>query len=337
MPADRRRLLCVEAGNALGLAPASVEKDFWVCWTLRELFNLHGWGEQLWFKGGTSLSKGWKLIERFSEDIDVVISREYLGFEGETLSNNRQKKLVRTCSARIHKDLMPALQARIAACLPKGEKWSLRAAHKEEDPDEQTLLFEYPRVFGGDAAYLQPWVRIEVGARSATEPAESPTLLPYICDALPDAIGECAFAIRTVVPRRTFWDKAMLLHEETYRPVVKAARKTRMSRHYYDVWAMIRGGVAEHAMADDGLFERVAAYRVAFFGYSWMDYSTLRRGVCVCGRPLGRWRPGKPITTPCGRKCSSASRLPLTKSCASSANSSGDSIKRQRRRHHDDG
>src|SRR6186997_2383886 len=107
---DRRRLICTEAGNALGLAAASVEKDFWVCWTLRELFGLPDWGEQLAFKGGTSLSKGWKLIDRFSEDIDVVISREFLGFPGEKLSNKNQKRLVTTCSERIHKHLMPALE-----------------------------------------------------------------------------------------------------------------------------------------------------------------------------------------------------------------------------------
>jgi len=278
LPEDRRRLLCVEAGNALGLAPASVEKDFWACWTLRELFGLPGWGEQLWFKGGTSLSKGWKLIDRFSEDLDVVINREFLGFGGETLSKNRQKKLVKACSARIHKELMPALRERIATRLPKRDKWALRVAPKDMDPDEQTLLFEYPPAFGGKADYIEPWVRVEMGSRSAIEPAEAPTLQPYICDALPDAIGEAGFAIRTVVPRRTFWDKAMLLHEETYRPAEKAERKPRMSRHYYDVWAMIRKGVAEQAVADEDLFERVAAHRVAFFGYGWMDYSTLSRG-----------------------------------------------------------
>jgi predicted nucleotidyltransferase component of viral defense system len=83
---DRRQLLCEESQQRLGLPPASIEKDFWVCWTLKELFGLPGWGEHLTFKGGTSLSKGWRLISRFSEDIDVVIDREHLGFGGVTLS-----------------------------------------------------------------------------------------------------------------------------------------------------------------------------------------------------------------------------------------------------------
>lgn len=293
LPAERRRLICEEAGNALGLAPASVEKDFWVCWTLRELFGLPGWGEHLAFKGGTSLSKGWRLINRFSEDIDVVISREFLGFAGDKLSNKNQKKLVKTCSARIHSELLPALTQHFQQRIPTNAKWSLVPASKEEDPDQQTLLFEYPRTFNENVAYIQPVVRIEMGARSATEPVESPALQPYICEALPDAIGTGDFVVRTVVARRTFWDKVMLLHEETYRPPEKAKRIARMSRHYYDVWALITKGIADEAIADQGLFERVAAHRVAFFGYGWMDYSTLRPGalrIMPLAEQVSAWR-----------------------------------------------
>ncbi len=97
VPGASRRV-CEESGAQLGLAPGSVEKDFWICWTLRELFALEGIGEGLTFKGGTSLSKGWKLIQRFSEDIDVVISRALLGFSGDRatdapkLSGKKQEK-----------------------------------------------------------------------------------------------------------------------------------------------------------------------------------------------------------------------------------------------------
>jgi len=83
LPPDQRRRFCNEAQAKLGLHAVSVEKDFWVCWTLRELFQLPEWGAHFTFKGGTSLAKGWKLIERFSEDIDVVIERDFLGFGGD--------------------------------------------------------------------------------------------------------------------------------------------------------------------------------------------------------------------------------------------------------------
>jgi predicted nucleotidyltransferase component of viral defense system len=81
-PVQRQRVIYEEAGRRLGLSAGSVEKDLWVCWTLRALFRLPASGPQLTFKGGTSLSKGWNLIDRFSEDIDIVINREFLGFGG---------------------------------------------------------------------------------------------------------------------------------------------------------------------------------------------------------------------------------------------------------------
>ncbi len=274
---DDQRLYCEQAQSKLNLPPASIEKDFWVCWTLRELFNLPGWGEHLSFKGGTSLAKAWKLIERFSEDIDVVIDREFLGFGGETLSNNRQKKLIKKCSERIHQELRPALEARFKAVLPPAAKWSLTPADAAEDKDLQTLLFEYPGVLAGTATYLRPVVKIEMGARSDTEPSETPALTPYLCAAFPEQLGDGAFAIKTVAARRTFWDKAMLLHEETYRPVEKP-RKRPLARHYYDLWCLINKGVAAQAIAEPGLFERVATHRQEFFDYPWIDYSTLRPG-----------------------------------------------------------
>ena len=97
MSAEERRLVCVQAEERLGLQAASIEKDFWVCWTLRELARLPELGEHLTFKGGTSLSKAWKLIDRFSEDIDLVVDRDTLGFGGDAsperaASNNQRRK-----------------------------------------------------------------------------------------------------------------------------------------------------------------------------------------------------------------------------------------------------
>jgi hypothetical protein len=290
-PADQR-LYCEQAQSKLNLPPASIEKDFWVSWTLRELFNLPGWGGHLSFKGGTSLAKAWKLIERFSEDIDVVIDREFLGFGGETLSNKRQKKLIKTCSERIHHELCPALAAHFKAVLPAAAQWSLTPATAAEDPDQQTLLFAYPGVLAGTATYLRPVVKIEMGARSDTEPSETPSLTPYLCDAFPEQLGNGAFAIKTVAARRTFWDKAMLLHEETYRPAEKP-RKRPLARHYYDLWCLIKKGVAAQAVADAGLFDRVAAHRRQFFAWTWMDYDTLRPGalrVLPLADQLPAWR-----------------------------------------------
>jgi hypothetical protein len=274
---EDQRLYLQQAQAKLGLPPASIEKDLWVCWTLRELFALPGWGEHLIFKGGTSLSKAWNLIERFSEDLDVVIDREFLGFGEPVMSRNQQKKLMKQCRERIDQDLRPGLKAKFSSLLQRAADWSLVLADPEEDPDQQTLLFTYPGAFKEKIDYLRPVVKIEMGARSDPEPWESPVLRPYLCEAFPDLLGSGEFSVRTVAPRRTFWEKAMLLHEETFRPA-ETPRKRPLARHYYDLWSLIRKGVAAEAVADDGLFERVAAHRQVFFPRKGVDYSSLNPG-----------------------------------------------------------
>ena len=272
----RRRML-QEAQTRTGLSPASVEKDFWVCLTLRELFGLPDWGEHLVFKGGTSLSKAWKLIERFSEDIDVVIEREFLGYAGDSLSQKQIKKLVKKCSGRIQQNLRPALEARFGRVLRAGMKWSLVPASEQEDKDQQTLLFQYPTCFPGAAAYVRPAVKIELGARSDAEPSEIKPIQPYLAELFPDRLGPNEIRVRTVVARRTFWEKAMLLHEEILRPAEKK-RNPRLSRHYYDLYCLIRRGEGARAMADMALFSRCVQHRAAFFPHPWVDYSKLVPG-----------------------------------------------------------
>lgn len=293
---ERQRTVYEEAQARRGLPAQSIEKDFWVCWTLRELFNDARWGPHLTFKGGTSLAKAWKLIERFSEDLDLVIDREYLGFGGATLSNNQQKKLKVECSRRIHAELKPALESRFCALIPEDRTWALRGATAEEDVDQQTLLFEYPSVFPTRSAYLRPVVKMEMGARSQTEPSAEASIQSYAAEVFPDLIREHTFSIRTVAARRTFLEKALLLHEETYRPAPAdgtPVRKPGLARHYYDVYRLIEAGVAKEALADPGLLEQVVEHRRVFFRYSWMDYTTMRRGsirLAPLPEQLDAWR-----------------------------------------------
>jgi hypothetical protein len=290
LPEGEQRDSYEAAVPALGLPAVSIEKDLWVTWILRELFALPDWGPQFTFKGGTSLSKCWKLIDRFSEDIDLVIDRAFLGFGGDTLTGKEHKKLRKACSSQVHHSLAPALRDRLGARLPKRAAWSLDLATIDEDPEEQTLKFAYPTVFPVRAGYVNPIVRIELGARSDTEPHESPRIRPMLADAFPDLIPDSDVAVRSVAARRTFWEKALLLHEETYRPADRR-RKPRLSRHYYDLHQLIERGVASQALADQGLLERVVAHRREFFDQSWMDYDTMRRGRLRVS-PLPEQEPG---------------------------------------------
>jgi len=150
LPAEERALYLREAAVRLNMPSVIVEKDFWVCWTLREIFSLPEVGEALTFKGGTSLSKVWGLIDRFSEDIDLTIGREFLGFGGDRnpeaapsakQRNNRLKELKTACQEYVGQALLPILDAHIRAALTAGG-WALRL--DESDPDCQTILFQYP-------------------------------------------------------------------------------------------------------------------------------------------------------------------------------------------------
>jgi len=281
---DRRRTVCEQAQDKLGLPPATIEKDFWVCWTLKKLFNLPKWGPRLTFKGGTSLSKGWGLIERFSEDIDIVINRDALGFGGDMApdrapSKKQTRKRLDALKAAsqdcVNKTLLPLLVEAISQEMPAELSWHLDL--DPDDPDGQTLLLAYPTAFNDQMAYLRQVVKIELGARSDTEPTLDVDIHPYLGDAFPNLFTQTHFSVRAVSPARTFWEKAMLLHKETFRPPEKR-RQARMSRHYYDLYRLIGAGIGQKASGDLELFERIAAHRQVYFRYTWVDYDTLRPG-----------------------------------------------------------
>lgn len=295
-PVERQRVVYEEGGRRLGLSAGSVEKDLWVCWTLRALFRLSSSGPHLTFKGGTSLSKGWKLIDRFSEDIDIVINREFLGFGGadapEDASNKQRGKrleaLMLAAQHHVRDVLGPALEQEIRHLLPSRDRWKLEP--DADDPDAQTLLFHYPPTMGA-AAYVRPVVKIELGARSDTEPSATPEIAPYLAEAFPDEVPDARFTVHAVAPERTFWEKAALLHEETYREG-SATPKARLARHYYDLWCLITRGVAERAARDTALFDRVAAHRAVFFRRSRDAQASFKPGSI---RIVPARRPPSPV------------------------------------------
>lgn len=283
-----QRLAMEQAAAAKGLAFVAVEKDFWVCWTLEQLFLLPEIGGHLTFKGGTSLSKVWELIERFSEDIDLVVDKGWLGFGGEkdpesAPSNEsrkeRLKALKTACGRAVRGSIQAALREAFQAALPVGRAWDL--AMDPDDKDQQTLLFSYPRLATDTTGYLGPWVKIELGARSDIDPAREGTVRSEVAAAFPQLFDEPAVKLRALEPERTFLEKAMLLHEESFRPPDKP-RAQKLARHYYDVARLIQAGVGQRALASPGLFERVVAHRRVYFKQTWVDYDTMARGsICL--------------------------------------------------------
>jgi len=282
---DERRLFFEGTATPRNIQPQVVEKDFWVCWTLKEMFRLPAIGEHLIFKGGTSLSKVFKVIERFSEDIDVSIDRGFLGFGGanepEAGVSNKEKQrrieaLKAACQQKIAKGLLPALEAAIKAKVRHDEQWALRS--DADDPDQQTLLFDYPTSFAPDAAgYIRRMVKIEMGARADHWPSESKLITPYVAEQFPQGFKEGSCTLKVLSLERTFWEKATILHAEHHRPVEKLMPE-RLSRHYCDFFEMVRRGVGKAAVEKLELLACVAQHKGLFFKTSWAHYGEAARG-----------------------------------------------------------
>lgn len=292
---EERRIYFEGAATPRNMQAQIIEKDFWVCWTLKELFGLPQIGEHLIFKGGTSLSKVFKVIERFSEDIDISMDRGFLGFGGanepEAGASNKEKQrrieaLRTACQQKIATELAPSLAAAFKTKLPGPEKWSLRP--DDADPDQQTLLFEYPTTFLQDtSAYIRRAVKIELGARADHWPCAAKTVTPYVAEQFPQGFREPSCAVKVLSAERTFWEKATILHAEFYRPADKPIPE-RFSRHYGDLYELIRKGVGQQATANLDLLARVATHKILFFRSSWANYSTAAKGTLRLAPPEHR-------------------------------------------------
>jgi predicted nucleotidyltransferase component of viral defense system len=264
-------------------SPAIVEKDFWVCWTLGRVFTSGALPGTL-FKGGTSLSKVYRIIERFSEDIDLVIDRHVLGFADDAdpiniagMNKRRQQlgHLASACSRTVLGSVRHVLESRIADDLgPAG--WKL-----EPDPadhDGQTLLFTYPAGLAaalyGVVGYIRPVVRLEFGCRGDVWPAEDREVRPYAAEMFPALFDAPTCPVRVLRPERTFWEKVTLLHAVTH------SHKTppRLSRHYYDVSQLFRHETGRAATADVKLLAQVVRHKSVFFRQAAARYDLAKPG-----------------------------------------------------------
>jgi hypothetical protein len=283
---SERRRYFEQTAERMGLSPQIIEKDFWVCWTLRELFTLPDVGGTLIFKGGTSLSKAYRLIHRFSEDIDLSLDRTCLGFGDEAAnpeamigSKERRRRLDRlkeACQRKVAGELLPAMINAIEKALEGKTGWSLTVA--DDDPDSQTLLYAYPQSLKeSTAAYVKPAVRIEMGARSDHWPSEQVRIAPYVAEQFQAAFETPAFIVKVLAAERTFWEKATLLHAEYHRPTNREI-PLRLSRHYYDASRLILSGTGDKAVGRPELLQRVVEHKKIFFASGWARYDEAIRG-----------------------------------------------------------
>jgi hypothetical protein len=257
---------------------------------LKRLFSLPNERAGLIFKGGTSLSKVYGAIRRFSEDVDLSFDRKGLGFAGDAdpaASATRKARersleaLSAKCRAFIQDTYVPSLRAAIAGALHPAEavEWALSLAG--EDEQGLTVLFEYPRTTrtrrATEPAYIQPVVRLEFGARSEHWPALDATIQSYAADELPALFRDPQCQVRVLAGERTFWEKATLLHMWHYAPEEKHFRD-RQSRHYYDVVCLYDHPVGRRAVRDLTLLSEVARHKSVFFPAAWAHYELAKPG-----------------------------------------------------------
>ena len=236
------------------------------------------------FKGGTSLSKVYKVIERFSEDVDIVLDRHALGFTGDqdppniAGTNKRNRKLdelASKCSETVQGTILDELQQSFRSVL--GETgWKI--SEDPADADRQSLLFAYPLGLEADlyglGTYIRPVVRLEFGCRGDVWPSEQQSIQPYIADALPGLLARPTTEVHVLRPERTFWEKATLLHAVFH----SGKMPPRLSRHHYDLSRLYRHEYGQLAITDVGLLASVVEHKKVFFREAAARYDLARPG-----------------------------------------------------------
>lgn len=269
---EEQLTILASVAEAKGIVDNAVEKDFWVSMVLRAIFSLP-YATAFVFKGGTSLSKGWGLIERFSEDVDLAIDPQHLGF------TNIETKSQRT---KLRKDSKKFIDSIFALDVENrlkefGLLESCKVVVPEtsvSDLDPVVLFVEYYSVLQTKIQYIPERVKVEISCRSLMEPSEDVEMRSMIEEAYPDKeFSSPAFTVPTVVPGRTFLEKVFLLHEEFNRPN-GCTHIERITRHMYDIVKMMDQPFAMEAMLNEQLYEDIVAHRKKFTAWSGLDYTT---------------------------------------------------------------
>jgi hypothetical protein len=285
LPVDERRLYIEEAARRRGLSPVVMEKDFWVCWLLGVLFAAT-FRDDLVFKGGTSLSKVFGVVERFSEDIDLSLSPAFVGFSETMLedapSRTRRDALMHdlqgACAEKVHGVIRPEVE-RITTDVLGPREGGMAWTEFVTDPatDSPVLLFHYPTTQPTGFEYLRRSVKLEFGSLTDQRPATGHPIRPWMAEALGQGFDDWECEVVALEVERTFWEKATILHAEYHRPQDRET-PDRFSRHYADTAALASHAVAKAALAQHQMRDRVVAWKSRFFASGWARYDLAKPG-----------------------------------------------------------
>ena len=262
---QQRAELFQETAAVKGMTPAVVEKDFWVSWILGRLYQDDDLTRQLMFKGGTSLSKVYDLIERFSEDIDLILDWREVTADDPMAERSKTKQ--DALNQKINDKAQNYIAGDLLAMVNNVIDGVCDCEIEKEDP--RVINIRYPAAFKD--TYLRPEVRLEIGPLASWLPYEERKISCYAAEAFPKVFDTTEYNVRVITAERTFWEKATILHHEAHRPK-ESAQPPRYSRHYYDLARMVNSGVKESALDQLDLLAEVVEFKQRFYPRGWARY-----------------------------------------------------------------
>lgn len=280
---EERKTMVQTVSELKQIDEASVEKDWWVTAVLYAVFHT-SIGSFLSVKGGTSLSKGWRVINRFSEDIDLALNRDFfLNVKGlscaKCASNTQIHNLRERAQDYIFGDFKTELETELknlglyVSVVGDNDLTDAKGKQRKvpHDKDPSVIFVEYPSLYNSSASYAAPVVKIEISVLSMVEPFEMRRISSLIEQAFSEENVDSDFVqtIKSVSPARTFLEKAFLLCEEYQR---KVPRTHRMTRHFYDLERLMRTPYADAALKDERLYMDIVNHRRKYYHVGYVDY-----------------------------------------------------------------
>ena len=292
LPKEEQLAWINEAASRKGVTPTIIEKDYWVCWTLKEIFSINELKSILIFQGGTSLSKAHRLIERFSEDIDLTVDRAFLGISDSDIYENTRKKrdkLLQEIGSRLaiklEVEVLPLLKTKFSESFSQlgieRNNWSIQI----DLEDNQNISFYYPKVINNPIEdYIKPTIKLEFRAKGEKEPSFNAYINSYLAQVTGHFHTE-KIEINTLKPERIFWEKVFILHAQHNISGDKTL-SSRIMRHYYDVVMLAKHEIGREAIEDTELLCDVIRNKENCFPSKGLGYHTARVGSFRLSPPL---------------------------------------------------
>ncbi len=274
LPAERKIDFITTANSRTGIQPQAIEKDWWVTLTLQVIFSIPRIQNHIIFKGGTSLSKGWDLIQRFSEDVDLAIDRRLLEFP-DVMSKTQVHKLRKAASAFVSTELKDMIYEELVRFGMPTTEFAIEEEKTQVTDQDPKKLFLYYKSVLAKSKYVTDQVLLEIGGRSMMEPIDSREIHSILGMTLAsEKVVDFNITIPTVIPERTFLEKIFLLHEEFSKPT-EHIRVERLSRHLYDLERIMDTKHGQAALNRKDLFIEILKHRQMFTPVKEVEYTSL--------------------------------------------------------------